>query len=610
MVNQINENAGPGNTTWTPMGDGSVTTMYSTGFMSKIFAKFFATEAQRKLAIGSDPRNIEGDLVINPNALDSVASPLWNYTRGLPFIPESELNRKRRYDEYEKMDDYPEITAALDIYADDSTQKDLRNKRWKVVSDSIDAIEEVERLFDRIRLERYYWDIVRGTCKYGDTFIETVANARNMEGGIVKIKVLNPYYIMRIEDKFGYLKTFIQEVPQSTYNTGDWHTTKSTYIELDKNQIVHFRLQTSDPKYYPYGKSIMAGAIRVYRSLKLMEDAMLVYRLSRAPERRIFYVDVGNLPASKAEAFLETMKTRFKKEKFHNNNKVDGRYNPLAVDEDFFVPIRGNQGTKIETLPGAQNLGEVDDVKYFRDKLLATLKIPKDYIVEYDKSPERKANLSQLDVKFARVIQRIQDCVAVGLAEIAKRHLTMLDYPKSVITKLKISLPEPSDVFIKRKLEIDEAKARVVQAVVGTGLFPSDYIYKEYYDMTETEIEIVKRDLEKEQEKQAAQEAQQLGMQQQAQAAGQMQQTQAQGETDMAVSQNQAAMDMAVADNQAKNDISVNKSQPKPKPTAKKEEIDQLRVLKRSYLMNEGSESPKYRAIDRILKNKIKSDEN
>ena len=115
MVNQINENAGPGHTTWTPMGDGSVTTMYSTGFMSKIFAKFFATEAQRKLAIGSDPRNIEGDLVINPNALDSVASPLWNYTRGLPFIPESELNRKRRYDEYEKMDDYPEITAALDI---------------------------------------------------------------------------------------------------------------------------------------------------------------------------------------------------------------------------------------------------------------------------------------------------------------------------------------------------------------------------------------------------------------------------------------------------------------------------------------------------------------
>ena len=198
-----------------------------------------------------------------------------------------------------------------------------------------------------------------------------------------------------------------------------------------------------------------------------MEDAMLVYRLSRAPERRIFYVDVGNLPASKAEAFLETMKTRFKKEKFHNQNRVDGRYNPLAVDEDFFVPIRGNQGTKIETLPGAQNLGEVDDVKYFRDKLLATLKIPKDYIVEYDKSPERKANLSQLDVKFARVILRVQDSISKGFSQIAKKHLEMLEYPRSVINNLEIQLPDPSDVFVKRKLEIDEAKARGCSSCCG-----------------------------------------------------------------------------------------------------------------------------------------------
>ena len=605
MVNQINENAGPGHTTWTPIGDGSVQTMYSTGYMSKLFAKFFATKAQEKIARSGDPRGIEGDLIINKDGLGSIAEPLWNYTRGLPFITEAELNRKRKYDEYEKMDDYPEITAALDIYADDSTQKDIRNKRWKVVSESKQAIEEVEKLFSRIDLDRYYWDIVRGTCKYGDTFIEVVANAADMKSGIHKIKILNPYYIMRIEDKFGYLKTFIQEIPKQGTNAGDWHTQQSTYIELDKNQIIHFRLHTSDPKYYPYGKSILAGAIRVYRSLKLMEDAMLVYRLSRAPERRIFYVDVGNLPASKAEAFLETMKTRFKKEKFHNQGKVDARYNPLAVDEDFFVPIRGNQGTKIETLPGAQNLGEVDDVKYFRDKLLATLKIPKDYIVEYDKSPERKANLSQLDVKFARVIQRIQDCVSKGLASLAKKHLELIGQPISVIKNIEIELPDPSDVFIKRKLEIDEAKARVVQAVVATGLFPTDHIYKEFYDMTDTEIEMLKEELEKEQDKMAEKEAEQAAMQAQAQTAGQADQVAAQGETDMAVSQNQAAMDMAVADNQAKNDIQVNKSQPKPKPTAKKEEIDPLVKLKQKYLLEEGVKSPKYKAIDRILKNKV-----
>ena len=605
MGNQINENAGPGHTTWTPRGDGSVQSMYSSGYMSKIFAKFFATKAQEKMVATGDPRSIEGDVIVNKSGLGSIAEPLWSYTRGTPFMPESELNRKRRYDEYEKMDDYPEITAALDIYADDSTQKDIRNKRWLVRSESAEAIEEVESLFERIRLAQYYWDIVRGCCKYGDSFIEIVANANDLGSGIHKIKILNPYFMMRIEDKFGRLKTFIQEVPHSSINTGDWANMKSSYIELDKNQIIHFRLHTSDPKYYPYGKSIMAGAVRVYRSLKLMEDAMLVYRLSRAPERRIFYVDVGNLPASKAEAFLETMKTRFKKEKFNNQQRVDARYNPLAVDEDFFVPVRGNQGTKIDTLPGAQNLGEVDDVKYFRDKLLATLKIPKDYIVEYDKSPERKANLSQLDVKFARVILRIQDSVAQGFTEIARKHLEMLEYPRSVINNIKIELPDPSDVFVKRKLEIDESKARVVQAVVGTGLFPTSHIYKEFYDMTETEIEMLQEELEKEQQKQSEQEAQQTAMQTQAQNAGQQDQMQAQTDSQMAISQNQAQMDMQVSNNQAKNDIEVNKSEQKPEPTAKKEEIEPLVALRRKYLLEEGATSQKYKAIDRILRNKI-----
>ena len=604
MDNQINENAGPGMTTWTPVSDGG-RALYSTGYMSKIFARFFATKAQEKIAAANDPRGVEGDLYVNHQAsLDSMSQPLWSYTKGMPFMPEMELNRKRRYDEYEKMDDYPELVAALDIYADDSTQKDIRNKRWLVRSESVDAIKEVEKLFDRIRLERVYWDLVRGTCKFGDSFIEIVANAANMGDGIRKIKILNPYYILRIEDKFGYLKTFIQQIPNSNSNAGVWGNQTDNYVELDKNQIIHFRLHTSDPKYYPYGKSILAGAMRVYRSLKLMEDAMLVYRLSRAPERRIFYIDVGNLPSSKAEAFLETVKTRFKKEKFHNNNQVDGRYNPLSVDEDFFIPIRGNQGTKVETLKGAENLGEVDDVKYFRDKLLATLKIPKDYIVEYDKSPERKANLAQLDVKFARVIQRVQDSVAIGICEIAKKHLELIGYPKTIIRDLKVELPDPSDVFIKRKLEIDEAKARVVQAVVGTGLFPTSQIYKEFYNLTPTEIEIIKKELEEEQDAAAEKENQQMAAQAQAQGQGEAEQIETQGEVDMAQSQNQASMDMAVSDNQAKNDMAVNK--PKPKPSQKKESIEDFSYLRKKFLIEEGESSEKYKIIDRIIKNKNK----
>tara|TARA_R110000824_G_scaffold14030_1_gene60283 strand:- start:2784 stop:4565 length:1782 start_codon:yes stop_codon:yes gene_type:complete len=592
-MSKLNENAGPGHTSWSPLGDGSVSTMYSTGYMSKIFAKFFATAAQEKLAAQGDPRGREGDLIVNKGALDSLGSPVWGYSKGSPILPEAELNRKRRYDEFEKMDDYPEITAALDIYADDCTQRDLRNKRWRVRSDSVDAIKEVEKLFERVRMDEVYWDIIRGCCKYGDTFIEVVANANNMSDGIRKIKILNPYYILRIEDQFGYLKTFMQEIPEKGGSA--WQTSNSQFLELDKNQIVHFRLHTSDPKYYPYGKSIMAGAVRVYRSLKLMEDAMLVYRLSRAPERRIFYIDVGNLPSSKAEAFMETIKTRFKKEKFHTQGKVDARYNPLAVDEDFFVPIRGNQGTKIETLPGAQNLGEVDDVKYFRDKLLATLKIPKDYIVEYDKSPERKANLSQLDVKFARVIKRIQDSLAVGFRTVAKKHLKMVGYPRSIYSTVDIDLPDASDVFIKRKIEIDEARARLVQAVVGTGLFPTSHIYREIYDLTDTEVEIIKKELEEQQEKDSQAEQEQMQAQTGIETQGAMDQQ-----------QNQAELGAQSAEHQADLDIKVDKATQPPKPTAKKEEVEYLTKLKDKYMLEEGLDSPRYKAISRVLKNKNK----
>ena len=154
---------------------------------------------------------------------------------------------------------------------------------------------------------------------------------------------------------------------------------------------------------------------------------MLIYRLHRAPERRIFYIDTGNLPQTKVEMFMERIKAKFKKEKFFNNESgnADERYNPLSAEEDFFVPMKNGQGTKIETLPGAQNLGEIDDVRYFRDKVLASMKIPKDFIVEKDKSPERKANLSQLDAKFAKAVMRVQRDTEVCLETLIKRHLEL-----------------------------------------------------------------------------------------------------------------------------------------------------------------------------------------
>jgi hypothetical protein len=273
-------------------------------------------------------------------------------------------------------------------------------------------------------------------------------------------------------------------------------------IHLDPGQIVHFRLHTSDPTHYPYGKSIAAAARVTYKSLKMMEDAMLIYRLVRAPERRIFYIDTGSLPASKAEMHIKKQMDKFKKRKSYNSQtgNIEENYNALAADEDFYLAVNGKtSGTKIETLKGAENLGEVDDVKYFRDKLLAALKIPKDYIVEKDQAPERKANLSQLDVKFARVISRIQKSLEIGLETLAKRHLMLRGFPNVLIDELKIKLPAPSDMAIKRQLDTDEQKTRVVQAVKGLGIFPMSKIYKDYYQLSENEIEEIESGLKEDQ---------------------------------------------------------------------------------------------------------------
>jgi hypothetical protein len=490
-----------------------------TGPIGRFFAKFFATKAQIPAAASIDSRVTPetGDTIVSTDIIkDSPidGGPAVGGVSRNPILPQLELNRRRRYKDYEEMDEYPEIGAAFDIYADDSTQRGLRGERWAIKSENDMVVEEIENFFETIRLDKLIWDIIRNTVKYGDCFTELILDVNKPQEGIKKIKILNPNWILRVENEFGYLKKFLQEIPNMESlqyaEVGQSNMNRPVkYIELDKNQIVHFRLHTSDPIFYPYGKSIAALCHRVFRSLRMMEEAMMIYRLSRAPERRIFYVDTGNLPTSKAEMFIERLKQKFKKEKFYNSPRgtVDSRYNPMSMDEDFFVPTKNGRGTKIDTLPGATNLGEIEDVRYYRDKLLAGLKIPKDYIVEKEQSPERKANLAQLDVKFARTIQRIQVDIETGLENMAKRHLQLRGFPASLIKGVKIKLPEPSDMSSKRKLDVDEQKTRVIQAVQGLNLFSKDSIYREFYDMTDDEIRRMKSEMESEQ----AQEQQEQG---------------------------------------------------------------------------------------------------
>jgi hypothetical protein len=473
----------------------------SGGRLSSFFSKFFSSNVGKRgrPAKKKEEDRLPGETIKNA---DLMGMGGLGVSRGFPKLPQIEQERKRRYKEYEEMDEYPEIGAAMDIYGDDSTQKSITGKIFEVEAPEDYIKEEIDTFFKNIRLREFIWDIVRNTAKYGDCFMENIVDLNNTDAGIQRVKILNPNYINRVENKYGYLQEFLQEVPEPKGsfmpdpNSGMGQGT-GKFIKLDKEQIVHFRTHTSDPNYYPYGKSLLAPAVRAWKSLRLMEDAMLIYRLARAPERRVFYIDIGNLPTSKVEMFIERVKQKFKKEKFWDptTGGISERYNPLSTDEDFFVPTRQNGGTKIETLPGAQNLGETDDVKYFRDKLLAALKVPKDYIVEKDKSPERKANLSQLDVKFARTVTRLQREVEIGLNALVRKHLSLRQFPAIKIKEVEITLCPPSDMFEKRRLELDEQKIRVVQAVKGLELFPDEWIYETYYQMSDTEINTLKEGL-------------------------------------------------------------------------------------------------------------------
>jgi len=431
-------------------------------------------------------------------------------------LPQLEYHRKRRYRDYEQMEEFPEIGASLDIYADDCTQEHLGGSLFKIDTPDDAVLAMVEEMITDCELETFIWDISRNVVKYGDCFVENIVDVNNEEAGIQRIKILNPNYVYRKEDKYGYLRGFVQEVPSSkeggmmdsAYGMGT--ADPQSKIDLDPSQLVHFRLFTSDANYYPYGKSVLAPAVRSWKSLRMVEDAMLIYRLHRAPERRVFYFETGNMPSSKIEAFIERQKAKFKKEDFfsQSNNQPDSKFNVTAPDEDFYVPVRNGKGGKIDVLPGAQNLGDIDDVRYFRDKVLAAMKIPKDFIVEKDKSPERKANLSQLDMKFAKTIIRVQRDIEVGLNTLVQRHLELKDVPESVYKAVRITLAPPSDLSEKRRLELDEQKIRTVQSLKALQLFPDSWIYENYFDMNEDDVRRVQEGMKEQMENQAEQQEQ------------------------------------------------------------------------------------------------------
>ena len=353
-----------------------------------------------------------------------------------------EPNRLAAYYDFESMEFTPEISAALDIYAEESTTMSEKGEILTIYSES-DRIKSIlVDLFNNqldINTNLQMW--ARGMCKYGDDFVYLKIDP---EKGIVGVQQLPNIEIERLEGATSKTGGGVMNKDTKVPSRELRFTWKNKDMEFQAWEIAHFRLLGDDRKL-PYGTSMLDKIRRIWKQLLLAEDAMLIYRTSRAPERRVFKVFVGNMDDKDIEPYVQRVANKFKRDQISDprNGQVDMRYNQMAVDQDYFIPVRDpSQTNPIETLPGAQNLGEIADIEYIQKKLLAALRIPKAFLGFEEVVGEGKS-LALMDIRFARTINRIQKSLIQELNKIALIQLYLLGM-EDELNNFTLSLTNPS----------------------------------------------------------------------------------------------------------------------------------------------------------------------
>jgi len=393
-------------------------------------------------------------------------------------------DRMARYSDFSEMEATPEISSALDIYSEECVSPDAAGQVLHIYSENR-MIKKIltELFYDTLNIDFNLVMWVRNLCKYGDFFL---FNDIHPEYGVINVF---PIPISEIEREEG----FDSEDPGAVRYR--WVTQGNRILE--NWQISHFRLLGNDA-FLPYGSSVLEGARRVWRQLILIEDAMLVYRVIRSPERRVFYIDVGNIPPENIQDYLEQAQTSLKRNAVVNKTtgQVDLRYNPLSVDEDYFLPVRGGDtGTRIDTLAGGSNTTAIEDVEYIQKKLFAALKIPKAYL-GYDEDIGAKATLAQEDIRFSRTIQRIQKTIISELNKIAMIHLYSHGYTEENLLDFELNLSNPSSIAQQQKLELIRTKFEIA-GQAPEGMVDKEWIRKNILELNDDQISRIEKGREK-----------------------------------------------------------------------------------------------------------------
>ena len=377
-----------------------------------------------------------------------------------------ETTRIGSYSDFEAMEFYPTIAAALDVMMEESTTVNDHGRVLNIYSDSKRVKGILEDLFfNRLDLHTSLPMWTRNTCKYGDNFVFLNINDSH---GILGAKQM-PNYEMERREAGLFDMVSGREIPNGEESTTDkvkffW---RGRDVEFNSWQIAHFRL-LGDDRRLPYGTSVLEKARRIWKQLILSEDSMLVYRVTRAPERRVYKIYVGNIDDEDVEAYVNTIADRFKRMPITDpqTGQIDLRYNQLANDQDFFIPVRSEDAPNpIDTLPGAQNLDQIADIEYLQRNLFTALRVPKPFLGFEEATGEGK-NLALQDIRFSRTINRIQQSMLQELNKIAIIHLYILGFEED-LDNFTLTLNNPSTQAEMLKIEHMQQKVTLLKDAVS-----------------------------------------------------------------------------------------------------------------------------------------------
>jgi hypothetical protein len=393
-----------------------------------------------------------------------------------------EIRKHDLFRDYELMDQDPIIASALDIYSDESTVDNIEGEILKIRTDNTQVNKILHNLFyDIINIEFNLWSWIRNMTKYGDFYLRLDIVDKY---GVVNVIPVSAYDVTRLEDHDPENPQLIQF---------EIETEKKEIIE--NYEIAHFRL-LSDTNFLPYGRSMLEGGRKIFKQLTLMEDAMLIHRIMRAPEKRIFKIDVGNIPPREVEQFMQKIINKMKKIPVidQNTGEYNLKYNVESVTEDYFLPVRGgDSGTEIETLPGLSNNDQIEDIEYLRNKLMASLRIPKAFLGYEEGLSGGKATLAAEDVRFSRTIERLQKIVASELTKIAIVHLYSQGFEDAELINFDLELQIPSMIHEQEKLELMNQRLEIAEKAMDVKLFSREWIYDNIFDFSDEEkLEVYK----------------------------------------------------------------------------------------------------------------------